>query len=196
MNWSNNGERVSVRESGAIEFTEDLTDVKTLADGAYLTLRHTIDGVSHEVEIRSSNSTITRTYSIDGRIRPWDDEARRWLASQLPKLVRQSGIGAEARPRQILAAREAMLKEGLFQLRDAIDRYYADKGRYPAALDSLVSNGYVRKIPKDPFTDSTETWQIVPSASDPSHPTAAPGIHDVKSGSDATALDGSKYSDW
>jgi hypothetical protein len=104
MNWSNNGERMHVRASGSIEFTEDLTDVKSLADGGYLTLSHTIEGVAHRVEIRSSNGKITRTYSIDGRTRPWDDEARRWLASELPKLVRRSGLGAEARTRQILAA--------------------------------------------------------------------------------------------
>jgi general secretion pathway protein G len=58
-----------------------------------------------------------------------------------------------------------------------------------------VSDEYVRKIPKDPFT-STDTWQTVPSEPDANNPTAAPGIYDVKSGSDNTALDGSKYSDW
>jgi general secretion pathway protein G len=96
----------------------------------------------------------------------------------------------------VIHAREAVLKEDLFQLRDAIDQYYADKGQYPSALDALVSEGYVRKVPKDPFTDSTDSWQTVPSEPDPNNPTAAAGIYDVKSGSDATALDGTKYSDW
>jgi general secretion pathway protein G len=96
----------------------------------------------------------------------------------------------------VIRAREATLKEDLFQMRDAIDQYYADKGQYPAALDSLVSDGYVRKIPKDPFTDSTDTWQTIPSEPDANNPTAAPGIYDVKSGFDGTALDGTKYSDW
>jgi general secretion pathway protein G len=93
-------------------------------------------------------------------------------------------------------SREAVLKEDLFRMRDAIDQYYADKGQYPAALDSLVSEGYLRRIPKDPITDSADSWQTVPSEPDPNNPTAAPGIYDVKSGSDGTALDGTKYSDW
>ena len=93
-------------------------------------------------------------------------------------------------------SREAVLKEDLFRMRDAIDQYYADKGQYPSALDSLVSEGYLRRIPKDPITDSTDTWQTVPSEPDPNNPTAAPGVYDIKSGSDGTALDGTKYSDW
>ena len=67
---------------------------------------------------------------------------------------------------------------------------------YPGTLDELVSAGYLRKIPDDPFTTSNATWQTTPSEPDPSNPNAAPGVYDVKSGSDATALDGSKYSDW
>lgn len=92
--------------------------------------------------------------------------------------------------------REAVLSEDLFRMRDAIDQYYADKGEYPQALDSLVSDGYMRTIPKDPFTDNSDSWQTVPSDPDPNNPTAAPGIYNVHSGSDATALNGSKYSDW
>ena len=96
----------------------------------------------------------------------------------------------------IVHAREAVLKTDLFDLRDAIDQYYADKGQYPGALDSLVSDGYLRKIPVDPFTNGADTWQTVPSEPDPNNPTAAPGIYDVKSGSDQTAIDGTKYADW
>ena len=93
-------------------------------------------------------------------------------------------------------AREAVLKEDLFRLRDAIDQYYADKGTYPSTLDSLVSDGYLRKVPDDPFTKSNSTWQTVPAEPDPSNPTVEPGVYDVKSGSDATALDGTKYAEW
>jgi general secretion pathway protein G len=96
----------------------------------------------------------------------------------------------------VIRAREAVLKEDLFHFRDATDQYYADKGKYPATLDALVTDGYLRKIPLDPFTESTETWQTIPAEADPNNPTAEPGIYDVKSGSDATALDGSKYADW
>src|SRR4029078_2544076 len=96
----------------------------------------------------------------------------------------------------IVHAREAVLKTDLFDLRDAIDQYYADKGQYPGTLDALVTDGYIRKIPVDPFTNAADSWRTVPPEADPNKPTAAPGIYDVKSGSDATSLDGTKYADW
>ena len=96
----------------------------------------------------------------------------------------------------VIRAREGVLKTDLFHMRDAIDQYYADKTQYPSTLDALVSDGYMRKVPDDPFTMSSSTWQSIPSEPDPSNPNASPGVWDVKSGSDATALDGSKYADW
>ena len=96
----------------------------------------------------------------------------------------------------VLRAREATLREDLFRMRDAIDQYYADKNKYPPTLQDLVSDGYLRSIPKDPFTDSTDTWQVENAEPDPNNPTAEPGVYDVKSGSEETAMDGSRYSDW
>jgi len=96
----------------------------------------------------------------------------------------------------VIYAREATLREDLFRMRDAIDQYYADKNQYPSTLDALVSDGYMRKIPEDPFTRNTSSWQTVPAEPDPANPTAEPGVYDVKSGSDATALDGTKYAEW
>ncbi len=96
----------------------------------------------------------------------------------------------------IRAAQEATLKANLFRMRDAIDQYFADKGNYPSSLQTLVSEGYLRAVPLDPVTRSTETWTTVPAEPDPSRPTTDTGIYDVKSGSDGTALDGSRYSDW
>ena len=92
--------------------------------------------------------------------------------------------------------RRACSRTDLFRMRDAIDQYYADKNKYPASLDTLVSDGYMRKIPEDPITQSADTWQTVPAEPDPSNPTAEPGIYDVKSGAQGTALDGSTYADW
>ena len=91
---------------------------------------------------------------------------------------------------------ESVLRTDLFRMRDAIDQYYADKNKYPASLDTLVSDGYMRKIPEDPITQSADTWQTVPAEPDPSNPTAEPGIYNVKSGAPGTALDGSSYADW
>ena len=91
---------------------------------------------------------------------------------------------------------EAVLKKDLFAMRDAIDQYYADKNKYPASLDALVSDGYLRRIPEDPMTGSADTWQTVPAEPDPSNPAAEPGIYDVKSGAQGQGLDGSNYADW
>jgi general secretion pathway protein G len=96
----------------------------------------------------------------------------------------------------VIRAREAVLMTDLFHMRDAIDQYYADKTQWPSTLDSLVSDGYLRKIPDDPFTRSSTTWQAIPSEPDPNNPSASPGVYDVKSGSDATALDGTRYAEW
>jgi general secretion pathway protein G len=93
-------------------------------------------------------------------------------------------------------SREAVLKQDLYRMRDAIDQFYADKNKYPASLDELVSEKYLRAVPQDPFTGASDTWQTVMSDPDPLNPTAQPGIYDVKSGSEETALDGTKYSEW
>jgi general secretion pathway protein G len=111
-------------------------------------------------------------------------------------IVVLASIGLAMHQNSQTRAREAVLKEDLFRLRDAIDQYYADKNMYPASLDALVSDKYLRAIPVDPFTQSADTWQTTMSESDPSNPSAQPGIYDVKSGSDRTAMDGSQYSDW
>jgi general secretion pathway protein G len=96
----------------------------------------------------------------------------------------------------VVRAREATLMDDLFQMREAIDQYYADKQKWPAALQDLVTDGYVRRIPDDPMTHSADTWQTVPAESDPANPTAEAGIFDVKSGSDKLSLDGKPYAEW
>jgi general secretion pathway protein G len=96
----------------------------------------------------------------------------------------------------VVSAKEATLKQDLFRMRDAIDQYYADKGKYPSALDSLVTDGYMRRIPEDPFTKSADSWQTVPAEPDPNTPSGEPGVYDVKSSAQGTSLDGSNYSDW
>ena len=95
----------------------------------------------------------------------------------------------------ILQAKEAVLKENLFRFRDAIDQYQADKGKYPASLDSLVTDGYLRTIPKDPITGAKD-WTEVPADPDPDNPADSPGIFDVHSASEGTAGDGSLYKEW
>jgi general secretion pathway protein G len=105
-------------------------------------------------------------------------------------------IGLAQYRTSVVRAKEAVLKEDLFRMRDAIDQYYADKNKYPPALEDLVTDGYLRQIPKDPITDSASTWHATPAEPDPNNPISDPGIFDVKSGSDATALDGTRYAEW
>jgi len=107
-----------------------------------------------------------------------------------------AGIGMAQYRLGVFRAQEAVLKEDLYRMRDALDQYHADKQKYAASLEDLVTDGYLRAIPKDPFTQSSDTWQIVQAEPDPANPEAASGIFDVKSGSDRTAMDGSKYSEW
>ena len=96
----------------------------------------------------------------------------------------------------VVSSKEAVLRTDLFRMRDAIDQYYADKGKYPSALDSLVSDGYMRKVPEDPITKSPDTWVTVPAEPDPNNPSSDAGIYDVKSGAQGAGLDGSNYADW
>lgn len=111
-------------------------------------------------------------------------------------LVVLAGMGLAQYHNSVTRAQEAVLKENLFRMRDALDQYYADKQQYAPTLDALVAEGYLRQIPKDPFTRAADTWQTVQAEPDPNNPTVEPGIYDVKSGSDRTALDGTRYAEW
>jgi general secretion pathway protein G len=111
-------------------------------------------------------------------------------------LVILASLGLVQYRQSIVRASEAALKEDLFRMRDAIDQYYADKNQYPSTLEALVTDGYLRQIPQDPFTKSESSWQQIPAEPDPNNPSAEPGVYDVKSGSEANALDGTRYADW
>jgi general secretion pathway protein G len=95
--------------------------------------------------------------------------------------------------RAVTAAKEATLKENLFILRDVLDQFFADSGKYPLSLNDLVEKRYLRRIPKDPITGSAETWALVYFTDDKGQQN---GILDVRSGSEAIALDGTRYNDW
>jgi general secretion pathway protein G len=96
----------------------------------------------------------------------------------------------------VQSAKEATLRTDLFRMRDAIDQYYADKAKYPASLDALVSDGYMRAIPEDPITKSSDTWQTVPAEPEAGNTSSDPGIYNIKSGAPGTGLDGTSYSEW
>jgi general secretion pathway protein G len=111
-------------------------------------------------------------------------------------IVILAGIGLSVYGNSVTRAKEATLKEDLFRMRDAIDQYYADKNKYPPNLDDLVTEKYLRGVPVDPFTGSADSWQTTMSEPAPGNPSLETGISNVKSGSDQTGLDGTRYADW
>ena len=88
-------------------------------------------------------------------------------------------------------SREAVLRQNLSIMRDAIDKFYSDTGKYPLSLNQLVEERYIRAVPIDPMTESSQTWIEVP----PTDPEIE-GMYDVRSSSDRQALDGTFYDKW
>jgi general secretion pathway protein G len=102
------------------------------------------------------------------------------------------GIAAPRYFASLDRARDASLRETLFVMRDAIDKYYGDTGRYPDELDELVTKRYLRKLPADPVTDRVDSWVVVP----PPTEAALGRVYDVKSGATGNGADGSPYAEW
>ena len=114
----------------------------------------------------------------------------------LTLIVVLASMGMTQYRNSVTRAEEAVLKENLFRMNDAIDQYYADKNKWPSDLADLASSGYIREIPIDPMTKSKDTWTTTQAEPDPNNPASQVGIYSVKSGSDRTALDGTRYADW
>jgi general secretion pathway protein G len=89
-------------------------------------------------------------------------------------------------------AREASLRESLAVMRDAVDKFHGDTGNYPETLDELVEKRYLRRVPPDPITDSSETWVIVPPPDEPGQNR----IWDIRSGAEGQGLGGGDYASW
>ena len=88
-------------------------------------------------------------------------------------------------------AKEAVLKEDLALMRDAIDKFYADRGQYPETIAEIAEHKYLRSIPKDPITDSRSTWLVIAPAE-----TERGRVYDIRSGAPGAARDGSAYANW
>jgi general secretion pathway protein G len=98
--------------------------------------------------------------------------------------------------RSIIRTKESVLRSNLFTLRTVIDNYTYDKAKAPQSLQDLVNEGYLRGVPVDPMTGSSQTWKIVMEDATQSVNQTEPGIFDVKSGSDKTSLDTTPYAEW
>lgn len=90
-------------------------------------------------------------------------------------------------------SKEVVLRQSLAVMRDAIDKFYADNGRYPERLEDLVEKRYIRSLPVDPITETTTSWVVV---STPSDGAVKGTVYDVKSGASGTSADGTNFSDW
>lgn len=88
-------------------------------------------------------------------------------------------------------AEEATLRQNLVGLRDALDKHYADTGKYPSSLDELVTKHYLRQVPQDPITKSAQTWVLVPPEDK-----ALGGVFNVRSGASGVSRDGTAYREW
>ncbi len=98
-------------------------------------------------------------------------------------------IAAPSYQSSLIKAKETVLRQDLFTLRELLDHHRADQGKYPPSLEGLVTAGYLRAIPKDPFTNLSSSWQEI------TEPTEG-GIFDVYSGSDLVGTNGSTYNKW
>jgi general secretion pathway protein G len=105
-------------------------------------------------------------------------------------------IAVPAYQQSVIRAKEAVLSQDLKTMRDQIDNYTMDKEKAPQSLQDLVDAGYMRKIPKDPFTGSADTWTVESSDTLQSLDQTEPGITDVHSGSSDTSTNGTAYSTW
>jgi len=132
MSWSNDNERFDVRLHGTVAFTDDLTDVKSLSDDGELTIREWRGIIAHTIEIKSSGGRLSRNYYVAGVKRPWDAEAERVLRDLLPRLVRNSAIGAEQRVKSILASKGV---PGVLAEIDLITSDYARRVYYTLLID-------------------------------------------------------------
>jgi general secretion pathway protein G len=130
---------------------------------------------------------------------PGEPSARGFTLLEMITVIALVGIlAAIALPNYrvaIIQSKEAVLRENLFRLRDVIDQYYVDKGQYPATLEVLVEESYLRKLPDDPITQAAD-WTPILQEPDPDNPSETPGVYDVKSASEALSLAGTPYNEW
>jgi general secretion pathway protein G len=107
-----------------------------------------------------------------------------------------ASIAAANYQHSVWRAREAVLRNDLFTLRSSIDQYTLDKQKAPQSLQDLATAGYIKFVPKDPITNSPDTWTTEQEDSVMAIDQTAPGIVDVHSGSSAVSTDGTAYSTW
>jgi general secretion pathway protein G len=105
-------------------------------------------------------------------------------------------VGLVGYREKVRSAKEAVLREDLFQFNHSLDQYRADRGKYPSSLNALVEYGYLRALPVDPMTQSRDTWQTEMEPPDPDNQDAELGIYRVRSGSPDKGSNQIPYNEW
>jgi len=118
------------------------------------------------------------------------------LLTVMTILAMLATVGIVGYRRHTKAAKEAVLKEDLFQLNHCLEQYRADKGKYPTSIDMLRTQGYIREIPVDPMTQSKDTWQTEFETPDTDSPDAEVGIFRIRSGSQDLGDNQIPYNEW
>jgi beta-lactamase regulating signal transducer with metallopeptidase domain len=165
--WSNDGEKLSVTYDGAIEFTDDDTDVRSLSPGGHLKIK---DGgllANHTVEFRADGAgNIERRFWVGMKERPFEPEGRQWLAEKLPRFIRQTGIGAPARVARILRQKGP---DGVFAEIALIDgswakRLYFTELLKTESLDPTVVERALNQAAKEIDSDFEMASMLIGSA--------------------------------
>ena len=106
------------------------------------------------------------------------------------------GVAVPFYQKSIIRAKETVLHNNLFAMRSAIDEYAFDKQKAPHSLQDLVSDGYLRDVPKDPLTQRSDSWKLIMEDAGQAVSSSEPGVFDVRCGSALKSLDGTAYSEW
>lgn len=106
------------------------------------------------------------------------------------------GVAIPYYQKSVIRAKESVLRNNLFTMRTVIDEYSYDKQKAPQSLQDLVTDGYLRDIPRDPITNANNSWKVIQEDAGQAVNSTEPGIFDVRSGSDKISLDGTSYSEW
>ncbi len=106
------------------------------------------------------------------------------------------GVAIPYYQKSVIRAKESVLRNNLFTMRTVIDEYSYDKQKAPQSLQDLVTDGYLRDIPRDPIANNNNSWKVIQEDAGQAVNSTEPGIFDVRSGSDKMSLDGTSYSEW
>ena len=107
-----------------------------------------------------------------------------------------ASIAVPSYKRSQIKAKESVLAEDLYQMRRSIDAYFSDNGRYPDSLKQLKDSKYLRELPRDPFTGTSDSWTCIPPGMDENGQQTEGGCFDVRSGSDLIGFNDIPYQEW